>query len=68
MCAITLCLGAGLIGFGLKFLTYINPGWNPNEWFYVILPPWPNYFDVLFLCTAGVFLLILGVDSFLSKR
>jgi hypothetical protein len=34
----------------------------------VIFPPWPNYFDVLFLCTAGVFLLILGVDSFISKR
>jgi hypothetical protein len=58
------CSGAGLIGFGLKFNTYIAPTFNTEEPFWIFLPPWPNRFDVLFLCAVGVLMLLLSLERF----
>ena len=57
---ILVILGAGLIGFALKFTTYFN------KWYW--FPTWPNIGDAAFIFIAGLSLLILGFKKGWVKK
>lgn len=64
VCCVAVFLGVGLVGFSLKFLTYVNSPLAGAPWFSVTFPPLPNLFDVLFIFVAGAFLVILAAERF----
>ena len=58
--ALLIILGAGLIGFALKFTTYFD------NWYW--LPWWPNMGDAVFIAVAGIVLLLIGIPKELMTR
>lgn len=50
---LVMSLGAGLIGFALKFTTYFE------NWYW--LPWWPNMGDAVFIAAAGLVLIFFGL-------